>query len=112
MDRRTVARLLLAGAAALPAAPLRDAPVLCPFRRVTGRPCPACGLTRSWQAAAHGRARESVAHHPLGLAVMGVTVWWAVDPTAEDRVATVDRRVLALALGLWLATWLWRLRRP
>lgn len=31
-----------------------DVPVLCTFRRVTGFPCPGCGLTRSFVFLAHG----------------------------------------------------------
>ena len=41
-------------------------PELCVFRRVTGMPCPSCGLTRATIAAAHGDFGSSVRLHPLG----------------------------------------------
>jgi hypothetical protein len=63
--RRAAAEVLLALALASPVAARNDV-VLCPFRALTGRRCPFCGLTRSLAALTRGRLRESVAAHPLG----------------------------------------------
>lgn len=41
-------------------------PVLCPLRLVTGLPCPACGLTRSFCAIAKGEWWHALAFHVLG----------------------------------------------
>src|SRR5690606_26423686 len=49
---------------------IEDGPVICPFRRLTGLPCPGCGLTRSWVYAAHGWWRESFLAHPFGLVLL------------------------------------------
>ena len=38
---------------------------LCGFRRLTGRPCPLCGLTRALFALAKGHVREAFALHAL-----------------------------------------------
>jgi hypothetical protein len=38
----------------------------CPFRRLTGRRCPACGLTTAVSAALHGRVRHAATLHRLG----------------------------------------------
>jgi hypothetical protein len=102
---------MLAVTVVLPAAPLRHAPVLCPFRRITGRPCPTCGLTRSWQAATHLRPRESIAHHPLGLATLAATAWVALDADAEVRASRLDRRLAMTAVAIWLGVWLARFSR-
>ncbi|MBN1223528.1 MAG: DUF2752 domain-containing protein [Candidatus Aminicenantes bacterium] len=42
-------------------------PDMCIFKNLTGIPCPGCGLSRAIVAAAHGRIRESLFHHRLGL---------------------------------------------
>lgn len=47
-----------------------DLPVACAFRRVTGTPCPGCGLTRSWVALGRGAVAESLVFHRLGWLVM------------------------------------------
>lgn len=40
--------------------------VPCVFHRVTGLPCPGCGLTRSILALLRGHAVQSLAFHPFG----------------------------------------------
>ena len=47
-------------------------PSFCPFHTLTGVPCPGCGLTRAVVCLCHGRFSESLAYHPLALAVLGV----------------------------------------
>ena len=111
IDRYGVSAILVGAAIALPRAALSDTLVICPFRRLTGLPCPACGVTRSWQAAAHLHPRDSLAYHPLGavtlLAAAGIAL---AGPDDVPRLA--DRRAVHLsAAAIWLATWLWRLRR-
>lgn len=61
-------------------------PVTCPLLALTGVPCPACGLTRSFVALGDGRWADAWAAHPLG-------------------------PVLALALAATFLTWAWRLVR-
>jgi hypothetical protein len=111
IDRRGVAAILVAAALVLPRAVLRGSPMICPFRRVTGLPCPACGLSRSWQAAAHLHLADSVGYHPLGAATLLGAVAIALD--AGDGVPRVaGRRDVQLSAGaLWVAAWLWRLMR-
>ena len=111
IDRRGIAALLVAGATILPGAVLRDSPVICPFRRVTGLPCPTCGLTRSWQAAAHLRVTESLGYHPLGAATLVGAIVVALD-SGDGTPRLVERREIQVsAMALWMATWLWRLTR-
>lgn len=111
MAAQGVARVLLFAAFVLQARGLERAPVTCLFRRVTGYPCPSCGLTRSWQAVAHLQFADGVGYHPMGpLTVLGA-MWLAVDEGAERRLANADRRVSALLGAAWLATWLGRVLR-
>jgi Protein of unknown function (DUF2752) len=41
-------------------------PVLCPFRRITGRRCPLCGLSTALSSAAAGDRAGARRAHPLG----------------------------------------------
>lgn len=38
---------------------------MCPFKFITGIPCPACGMTRACLAVAHGDFPASFYYHPL-----------------------------------------------
>jgi len=60
----------LATARLVTPAQILDGPVLCPFRLLTGVPCPTCGMTRSWVHTAHGQWDEAITQHALGPAVM------------------------------------------
>ncbi len=86
---------------------------VCPFRLVTGRPCPACGLTRSWSAATRLEVRESAAWHPLGipllLGALAVSSGIVAPRTLEGPAA---RRWAAAAGAVWLGTWAVRFARP
>jgi hypothetical protein len=48
---------------------LTSLPTLCPFRLLTGVPCPACGISRSVGALSAGDFSTSVSMHPLGILV-------------------------------------------
>jgi hypothetical protein len=107
--------LLLAAVVAVRLMPRRllaaDPPV-CIFRQVTGRPCPACGLTRSWSAATRLDVAESAAWHPLGIpALLGafVVASGAVTPDLGD---TRTRRWAAVGAAAWIGVWLVRFVRP
>lgn len=108
--------LIMGGVGALLAARLitphqsLSGPVLCPFRLLTGIPCPACGLTRSWVHAAHGQWDEALALHAFGPALMlllAVTIvvvaahwatrrWWI-----SPRILTGTLVVMSVAMGVW-----------
>lgn len=62
--------LLIAGALAVPVKEgQRKLPftlIRCPYRMLTGKPCPLCGGTRSFIHAAHLHFKDSVELNPLG----------------------------------------------
>jgi len=89
---------------------IEDGPVLCPFRALTGLPCPGCGLTRSWVYAAHGWWEQSFSSHPFGMLLVAAVLVLAVvvavrrvrriPPPDLDRVM---RHPVALGIGaVWL----------
>ena len=49
-------------------------PAFCPFYRLTGLPCPGCGLTRAFVCLGHGRWAEALHWHPVGWLVYAVFV--------------------------------------
>jgi hypothetical protein len=51
---------------------------VCPFRALTGVPCPLCGLTTSWAAALDGRLDASIAAHPVGLPLLAAWIGFSV----------------------------------
>nr|WP_040517702.1 DUF2752 domain-containing protein [Gordonia aichiensis] len=86
-------------------------PDICPFRMMTGLPCPGCGLTRSWVHLMHGDVGGALAFNPFGpltLAVTAVAVVLAVWRLAAGRTAVQRlrvRRLLPIVLtlvGIWL----------
>ena len=87
-------------------------PVLCPFRLVTGLPCPGCGLTRSWVAIGHGDLHSAFAYNafgPLSMAfvaslVVLVAIVAVTAPRRLSRVESILRHPVVWAVaGLWLA---------
>jgi hypothetical protein len=50
-------------------------PGTCTFRRVTGIPCPGCGLTRSFISIAHGRLADAWRYNAAGLLFFAVVAF-------------------------------------
>ena len=70
----TVAACALAAAATVSPDAVHDGPVVCPFRLMTGLPCPGCGLTRSWVYLLHGQPGAATAANPFGILVLLASV--------------------------------------
>ena len=110
-DRRTLAFAGAASVAGLAAyaAPslLTNGPVLCPFRRITGLPCPGCGLTRSCVAFLHGDLSRSLHFHPFGplvVVIIAVVLLRLVRPSLPRPAARVEL-ISKVALGVAWAAW-------
>jgi hypothetical protein len=109
---RLIAAFALVAAVVIPVGVVQHGPILCPFRLVTGLPCPGCGLTRSWIYFMHGDLGQSLYFHPLGpislivaaLFVLGVhkrfpRLWeWLQSPPVLKVIASV-----------WIIVWLMRI---
>jgi len=104
---------LTIGAGLLPRRTLEHLPIVCPFRLITGYPCPTCGMTRSWHSVAQLEPMRAVRDHPFGPLVLGATVIGAWSPAQADmfavRVGGLPAGVKAMALLAWLGWWASRL---
>ena len=114
LDRRVLYGCLTAAvtAAALTKPESVDGlPSVCAFRRMTGLPCPGCGLSRSWTLTAHGRLRAAVGRHPFGpLTFMAASLIVMRGPRAVPmaQLPAGQSRALASLAGIWL---LWAVTR-
>lgn len=111
MTGRQLAGLAVVAAVLLPSRALRDAPTLCTFRRITGRPCPTCGMSRSWNALARGKVADSVRFHPFGPALFVAALVAAVAPERLNRPELRSPRVVMPLATAWVAVWLARVFR-
>ena len=72
-------------------APRLPAPT-CPLRRITGRRCPACGLTTAVSGALRGRVRQAAALHRLGPAAAAAVLIAGLTTVADLIRAGSSRR--------------------
>lgn len=97
-------------AAVLSPAHIDHGPVLCPFRRLTGLPCPGCGMTRSWVHLMHGQWRDAVVANPFGIvalaAVLALAVYVVVCRVRRRPAPELDRLVRTPPARVIVAAWL------
>ncbi len=64
----------------------------CPFKLITGLPCPTCGLTRAFAAVSHLDFATALAQNPLMvIALVGVWIWGLVSLTGVVHGGRVPR---------------------
>lgn len=87
----------------------------CPFRFVTGLPCPGCGLTRSFLLVARGRLAEATRMHAFWIPI---TIWVIVglfnrymvaDKTVRAKVNKVLQIVAIVMAVLMLVYFVYRM---
>ena len=71
-------------------------PLRCLLFRLTGQPCPTCGLTRSLLSASLGRFGEAFDYHPFGpVLLIGffifLLVWWVAPGLLSKLAAALGR---------------------
>jgi hypothetical protein len=72
----------------------------CPFRNLTGIPCPGCGMSRAWLAALRLEWGLAFDYHPMfwAVPVLGWMFWWDFRPFRRNWINFA--LLLALCLGL------------
>ena len=88
--RSAVAAVGLAVAYFWPLGHLPAIPI-CWFKRITGLPCPSCGITRSFQALAHGEFALAWRYNPLGYLVFGIALVVLTGPLIRRFAPTIER---------------------
>jgi len=66
---------------------------LCAMHRLTGIPCPGCGLTRSFCAISHGDFAAAYHFNPFGYLFYVAALLAAVDPIARKLAPTAAARL-------------------
>jgi Protein of unknown function (DUF2752) len=103
-ELRTTATAMLAAAALLPALPGHPG-VACPLRRLTGVPCPLCGMTTSVEESVRGHLARAFAANPGGIAAVLVALLLLVLRPGSVRIPA------ALPFAVLAASWLFELHR-
>jgi hypothetical protein len=78
---------LLTREASLRTSGFEDGPVLCPWRLLTGYPCPGCGGIRAMGAISTGQFEQAWLLNPVAFLVCGVVLVWAFRITPLIRIA-------------------------
>lgn len=70
--------------------------VICPFRRLTGIPCPCCGMTRACLAILRGDVAAALEINPLSIVavsimavIVGLTIWRKTCPRIVVVLASI-----------------------
>jgi hypothetical protein len=124
VDRAARLRLIglaVALGAVVPRAAITHGPALCPVRRLTGYPCPTCGMVRSWHSLARLEPRRAVRDHPFGPIALVAAAAEAWSPglveRGMERARLLPAQVQAGVLVAWTGWWgarlfaAWRARR-
>ena len=70
---------------------LLSLPNLCPFQRMTGLPCPGCGITRSLVCCGHGQWARALLLHPLGPACFALLLGICMGPMQAASRTMIGR---------------------
>jgi hypothetical protein len=121
----TLVTLGLFVGALLPMSLLTTGVSFCPFKVVTGLPCPGCGMTRAAIALLHGDPGASFYYHPLGIPLVLTAVaigladgwyWWRsrqLGSRSAPPAWLIERVMLSpapwVAIAALVVVWLVRL---
>ncbi len=100
---RAIGAAMLAVAAARPMMPFETVPP-CPFRTLTGIPCPLCGMTRGVTAAVHAEFGRAVFLNPASILAVAAAVLLLLAWRTKRLTVPVWLIVLVFAL-----MWAWQL---
>jgi hypothetical protein len=103
---------LLTRAASTRTSGFEDGPVLCPWRLLTGYPCPGCGGIRAMGAISTGQFEQAWLLNPVAFLVCSVVLVWAFRITPLIKLAqqaAIHFRSQAFAIQIMILTVLYAL---
>jgi hypothetical protein len=83
---------------------IANGPILCPFRLITGHPCPLCGSTRAVGALCAGDIRAAWDLNPFGVAASLLVALIVLMPDFGVSLRAASRR-LGSSLTPWSTVW-------
>lgn len=66
---------------------------ICPFHRLTGLPCPGCGLTHSFCAISHASFGAAWHYNPFGFLFYGIAVILLLQPLLARHTKSYERLI-------------------
>lgn len=82
----------------------------CPFKAISGIPCPGCGMTRAVLSACKGDFREAFRYHPLWIVAVPLVLVEVLNAMGGIKIpAKVNNIILIIAGVLLLAVYIIRL---
>ncbi|MCU1459390.1 MAG: hypothetical protein JWL73_3482 [Actinomycetia bacterium] len=112
LERRDLTSLRVAGAVMLGIGVVRpllpfDGGAPCPFKAVTGIPCPMCGMTRSVTSVVHGDLGHALTMQPAGIVLVVLAVLLLVNWRLPRRMQ-IPIWVPAVLIALMWTYNLWK----
>ena len=94
------AGIALAVSIFMPASLLPRAP-LCPFRILTGLPCPGCGLTHAFCEISHGHFEMAWQANPFGFLFYGLAIIFLAWPWLRTRFPAIELALSRTRAIVW-----------
>jgi len=96
-------------------------PLVCPFKKITGIPCPGCGGTRSTLMLLNGDVKGALLTNPISVVfIMSIflsLVWLFVDGVKGTNsyekhiLRKWNTKVVILVIAVIIANWMWSIAK-
>jgi len=73
----------------------------CPFRMLTGLPCPGCGLTHAFCDISHGDFRMAWESNPFGFLFFALAILLVAWPWLRTRFPVIERALSRTRAVVW-----------